>query len=186
MSAARGSKAMTLAELCQEVLTAQAQTLRRLSALLGDDTLLELLEQVEDGDESSTSEGEDLGVDWRECFEQPRAGSPLGNHEGNAYQSLEGVVREAELTAMLEFHLWAFPPYRTLIESPMGLHARVRPGASATGLMDALIRGADRWARRLPVSPGLAPRIEQAAQVPWLRFRSEVLKRLGQRPLGAV
>jgi hypothetical protein len=186
MSPKSGNAGLSLAELCQEVLMSQAQTLKRLAALFGEEALLELLEQG-DEDDTVSSEGEDLGIDWKECFERPTSASRgRAPSEGNAYQSLEGVVQEAELPAVLEFHLWAFPPYRALIESPQGLDARVKQGPAALTLVDALVRAADQWIKKLPIAPALAPRAEQAAQVPWLRFRTEVLKRLGQRPLGVL
>jgi hypothetical protein len=184
MSAPRSpqKKTVELVDICREVLLAHAQTLQRLAALLGEERLLEFLEQQPQPEET---EGTDLGVTWNECFRE-RNFAPNAGPAENAYQSLEGTVKEAGIAAFLEFYLWAYPPYRTLIESPMTLHAALIPGEMAIQLVEGLVKAADLWLRSLALPPRIAPRAEQAAQVPWIRFRSAFLAKIGERPLRAL
>ncbi|MCM2277554.1 MAG: hypothetical protein NDJ89_05710 [Oligoflexia bacterium] len=171
---------MRIVEFLCQLLEAHAETLRRLAALLGEERLLEVLEEA----------GE------REA-ERP-ASAPIELHAekllapqssgGSAYQELEGAVREFGLPAVLEFHLWAYPHYRAFIESPIDLDSRIPGPGGDTGtvLVEEAVAQAAAWVRKLPLPSQLGLQAERAAHVPWLRFRTQTLRRIGRRPLGPV
>jgi hypothetical protein len=52
--------------------------------------------------------------------------------------------------------------------------------------VDEAVAQAQAWMRSLGLPAAIAPQAERAAEIPWLRFRSEILPRLGRRPLGPV
>lgn len=174
---------MRLVELLIQLLEAHASTLARLAALLGERELVEALE-------SAADETGAVGLPERLLEDRSRwlGPAPAGGSEAAAYQELEGSVRELRLPALLEFHLWAYPPYRAFIESSLDLNSRiVGPGTDVgTVLVDAAVEQATRWVRRLPLSPEQSRLAEHEAHAPWLRFRTTVLKRIGRRPLGPV
>lgn len=162
------------------LLQTHAQTLQRLAALLGEETLLELLESME-----ATPEHNDKQCNKVEWIESTRSQSISG---ASPYVELEHAVHELNLPAMLEFHVWAYPHYRAFIESSLDLSARIRSQGSEAGqaLVQEAVLQAQQWVRKLPLPPSLAAQAERAAEIPWIRFRSMVLKRIGKRPLGPV
>ncbi|MCM2321702.1 MAG: hypothetical protein NDJ90_00390 [Oligoflexia bacterium] len=167
--------------LCQ-LLEAHAETLRRLAALLGEEALLELLENAGDTEQAVPERGD--------AFIERTASRLLAPQRsgGSAYQQLEGAVHEFGLPAVLEFHLWAYPHYRAFIESPIDLESRIPgPGGdTGTALVEEAVAQAQAWVRHLPLPSQLGLQAERAAHVPWLRFRTNVLKRIGRRPMGPV
>jgi len=168
---------MYLYEFLIHLLDAQAKTLQRLAALFGEDILMQMLEAA--GEKADEEGREYPGIDpnW---FKSPAA----SNTEG-AYSELEDSVRSFKLPAVLEFHLWAYPGYRGFIESSLELGQRINP-ASGEVLVDETVRFAMSWVRTLPIPGEFMKRAESAAQVPWVRYRTEVLKKIGKRPLGAI
>lgn len=131
----------------------------------------------------SPIENEKIGtwpVDWFEV-------SP-SRVSGSTYAELEGAVQEMNLPEFLEFYLWAYPHYRAFIESPLDLDSRIRGAGSDAGLalVEEAMAQAEQWIRSLPIPPAISQQAERAAQIPWLRFRANVLKRIGKRPLGPV
>ncbi|MGZ3688923.1 MAG: hypothetical protein ACXVBW_11515, partial [Bdellovibrionota bacterium] len=106
----------------------------------------------------------------------------------SAYAQLESAVHEFKLPAVLEFHLWAYPHYRAFIESPLDLNSRILgPGNDAgLALVDEAVAQAEAWVKKLPLPPEASAHASRAAHVPWLRFRTTVLKRIGKRPMGPV
>lgn len=179
---------MRLVEFLIYMLEAQAETLKRLSALLGEETLMEILEAAgEAAGETADGTAESVAPTVSEkviaLFESP--GAAFG---GSAYQELEGAVQELNLPEVLQFHLWAYPHYRAFIESPLELDSRIPgPGAEAgAALVEEAVQQAQAWVHGLHLPPQISQQVERAAYVPWLRFRTEVLKRIGRRPLGPV
>jgi hypothetical protein len=180
---------MRLVEFLIYLLEAQAETLKRLAAFFGEDRLLEMLE--------SADEEKPLPALDRKLipFES------LSNHSSHAgtsrspYVELEGAVREFGLPAVLEFHLWAYPYYRAFIESDLDLNSMLATehgfgglagvDSSAHLIAEAVAQAAD-WVKQLPIPPSVSVQAEAAAQLPWVRFRTQVLKRIGRRPMGAV
>lgn len=176
---------MRLIDFLIYLLQAHGQTLGRLAAFFGEERFVEMLEEAGEDMERSLppskfAEASGAEVIWLD------PSHPSSN--ANAYTELEGAVRDMNLPAMLEFHLWAYPHYRAFIESSLELNARIRgPGyESGAALVDEACMQAEAWMKRLHIPPSVAPQAERAAQIPWLRFRSEVLKRIGKRPLGPV
>lgn len=172
---------MRLVDFLILMLEAHARTLQRLGALLGEDVLVELLEQA--GENASEDEAcPALGARW---FSGASSGSPAA-----AYAELESTVHEFKLPAMLEFHVWAYPHYRAFIESPLELGSRLATDArgpdATTALVDEAVEQARAWLKKLPIPLDIWRQAETAASVPWVRFRTEALKKAGKRPLGAV
>jgi len=176
---------MRLVEFLIFLLEAHAETLKRLSALLGEEHLMEILEAAGDAESDMSGPAGAPAVSEKviALFESP--GAAFG---GSAYQELEGAVQELNLPEVLQFHLWAYPHYRAFIESPLELDSRIPgPGAEAgAALVEEAVQQAQAWIRGLHLPPQISQQVERAAYVPWLRFRTEVLKRIGRRPLGPV
>ena len=168
---------MKLVDFLIQLLEAHAQTLQRLAALFGEPGLLQLLEEA--GELPDLPPIETLKPEY---FQPPHPG------EYPAYAQLEGAVREVKLPAVLEFHLWAYPHYRAFIESSIDLNSRIQGAGGDAGqaLVDEAVARAQNWVQRLPMPPGLGLQAERAAHIPWLKFRSNVLKRIGRRPMGPV
>jgi hypothetical protein len=164
-----------LVDFLIRLLEAQAQTLQRLAALFGEDILLEILEAAGPDDEEKPSRPT-LAI-------SPGWFGARGNGGGSPYSELEGAVRELKLSPVLQFHLWAYPVYRVFIESDLDLSQRV---VDPQALVEAALGGAKLWMENLPIAKEFRNQAERAAEVPWLRFRTGVLKELGQRPIGVV
>lgn len=166
---------MKLVEFLIYLLEAQAQTLSRLAALFGEELFLHMLEESGDLPTPKLQ----ISTQWFESAESPQA---------SAYALLESSVHEFKLPAVLEFHLWAYPPYRSWIESDLHLNAKILgPGGDAgVALVEESISQANLWFRRLPIAEEFRMQAQSAAQVPWIKFRTSVLKRIGRRPLGPV
>ncbi len=177
---------MRLVDFLSALLTAHGQTLSRLAAFFGEDVFIEMLEDsgetIEDALPASkfAKKIHADGVIWLDSPQSSNA---------NAYMQLEGAVREIGLPEFLQFHLWAYPHYRAFIESSLDLNSRIRADANsdaAVQLVEEAVQQAQAWVRALPIPPMAAPAAERAAQMPWIRFRTEILKHLGKRPFGAV
>jgi hypothetical protein len=144
----------------------------RLAALCGEEILLEMLEAAP---EIPREAGVRVQAAW---FSGGRTPGP------SPYAELEGAVRELKLSPVLTFHLWAYPTYRRFIESKHELSSRLSNPQAA---IDASLEAARQWLGNLPIVAGeLRAQAERAAEVPWIRFRTTVLKDVGQRPIGVV
>ncbi len=182
---------MKLAEFLMEVLQSHGQVLLRLAALLGEDELLELLEQAEELHPSDVSNVE-TEKRWESETRARLVPSP-GDTAQSGFAMIQSTVHEMNLPSVLEFYVWAYPHYRAFMESGIDLSYRIpritstgAPSESGVSLVDEAVAQAKDWFRKLPIHPSQAPAAERAAEIPWLRFRTEVLKRVGKRPLGPV
>jgi len=162
------------------ILRAHAGTLQRLAALHGEEQLLELLEAS--GDELDSKPRPPNPI-W---FGRPAQRGMVTM--ASAYAELEHAVHEFGLAATLEFHLWAYPHYRAFIESPLDLNSPIIGNGPETAvtLVDEAVAQAKDWIKKLPIPPELAQQTESAAHVAWVRFRTDVLQRIGRRRLGSV
>lgn len=180
---------MRLVEFLIALLEAHAETLKRLAALFGEENLIQLLEMAGDEDAPKSSkapanEAPPIRLIHPSYFDAP---SPFSATD-STYAELEGAVHEMGLPAFLEFHLWAYPHYRAFIESPIDLNSRIPgPGGEAgVALVDEAVTQAEAWVKGLPMSELVRDQASRAAHVPWLKFRTQVLKRIGKRPMGPV
>jgi hypothetical protein len=180
---------MRLVDFLVLLLQAHAETLKRLGAFFGEENLVHLLEDAGESFDDRKLAGLEppkfavtsvASITWID--------TPTPHSMASAYAELEGTVHELALPEVLEFHLWAYPHYRAFIESAIDLNARLAPGGgeSGTALIDETIAAADAWVRSLAIPPAVSAAAFKAAQVPWIRFRTEALKKMGRRPLGAV
>lgn len=170
---------MRVVDFLIQLLEAHAQVLHRLAALFGEAELIELLESS--GDEAPTADEQPrINLAW---FDSTRV-----TGSASAYAELEASVREFGLVPHLEFHLWAYPHYRAFVESRLDLSATIcsPSGEAGVALVDEAVASAQAWVRRLPLASVGSKQAEVAAHVPWLRFRTTVLKRIGRRPMGPV
>jgi hypothetical protein len=167
-----------LVEFLIQLLEAQAHTLHRLAALFSEEMLLHMLEES----------GDTMNDRIRPLSLKSGDLLPPNGGEFSAYAALEGAVHDFKLPAVLEFHLWAYPTYRRLIEGDFDLNARIPgPGGEVgTLLVEETVERAEEWVKGLPIASEFALQAQQAAHVPWLRFRTQVLKRIGKRPMGPV
>lgn len=170
----RYSGPVRLVDFLIRVLEAQAQTLQRLAALFGEDILLEILERGAEVDEETVSKRPAIALSW--------FGKANGGGE-SPYAELEGAVRDFKLSPVLQFHIWAYSGYRAFIESKIELGARV---TNPQAVVETALECSKRWLATLPMAPEFRNQAERAAEVPWIRFRTTVLKDLGQRPIGVV
>lgn len=184
---------MRLSEFLAEILTTHGQVLLRLAAMLGEEELLELIEKAEELHPTpAPHEGEEPGSQWEKWLRERLTHSP-GDTPSHAMAEIQGAVSDLNLPEVLEFYVWAYPPYRAYVETGIDLSLRI-PRQGATGapsesglqLTEDAVERAKHWFRRLPIASTMAPAAERVVEVPWLRFRSEVLKRVGRRPLGPV
>ena len=169
---------MRLTQFLSLLLQAQAEVLKQLGALFGEDALIELLEERDDTLVSLRSEKHAALALWRE---QQQHGTPSFNPMGE----LQGSVRETGVPEVFEFYLWAFPLYRDWIESDLELDS-VFPKDSReqlTLLINDTIEQGKRWVHSLPIPSTLGPKIEKATEGPWVRFRTQVLALSGQKTL---
>jgi hypothetical protein len=176
---------MRLVDFLILLLQAHAETLKRLAAFFGEEEFVEMLEdsgETIDRALPPTKYAGEAGarVIWID--------TPSPHSNANAYAELEGTVLELSLPATLAFHLWAYPHYRDFIESSIDLNSRMPAGGGEAGaaLIEEACAQADAWVRALPIPGAVAMAAYKAAQIPWLRFRTEALKKMGRRPLGAV
>ncbi len=189
---------MRLAEFLSQVLATHGEVLLRLAALIGEEELLELLEKAEelhptDGPyPDDDPEGLKEFARWELWLKERLVASP-GESAPQAMAEIQSSVSGLDLPEVLEFYVWAYSGYRAYVETSLGLALRIprqgptgAPSESGLQLTDDAIARAKTWFRRLPLPPHLAATAERAAEVPWLRFRTEVLKRVGRRPLGPV
>jgi hypothetical protein len=175
---------MRLVDFLVLLLEAHAETLKRLAALFGEDRFLEMLENTgaDLDDEPAIPE-----IDSKDIPFSPTGSSGSSNMR-SPYVALEGAVRDFDLPAVLEFHLWAYPFYRSIIESDLDLSSALTPDSvkNATSLVDRAIQEAKTWVHKLPIPPVMSAQAEAAAQVPWIRFRTTAFRKMGLRPMGAV
>jgi hypothetical protein len=170
---------MRLVDFLIELLHAQAKTLQRLAFLFGEDWLLEMLEEA---GENMIEEGHPLKIEF-DWFEKSDISDP-----SSAYLQLEGAVAEHSLSAALQFHLWAYPYYRLLIESSFHLKSKIRilHDAKSFELVDEAIKQSKKWISGLPIPADLVPQAEKIAEIPWVRFRANILKKIGKSPVMSI
>lgn len=173
------------------LLEAYSETLRSLTTELGEEKLLQVLENYEVQFQEITKgffdeRAQNLLKNLR-LVENPPEEDP-----GLAYHSLEMAVRELQLPSTLENYLLSYPFYRIFIESQFELHSRIPASTpflqSDQGLLlvNEVMIQAEVWIKNMPIPAHLRQQTESTAWIPWLRFRTTALKQIGKRPLGPV
>ena len=171
---------MTLSSFLIEILKTQAITLQHLAAFFGEEVLFELLElSAEKHDEEPDLNPEfELDLNW---FYLPTPPFSQG------YAEIEGAVLELKLPEVLEFHLWAYPFYRKFVESPLDLKMNINKDCGAIeALVEEAVYESQLWTKRLSLPSPISQHVERIVQTPWIRFRSEVLKKSGKRPFQSL
>lgn len=162
------------------VLETHGQTLQRLSVFFGEENFLEILENAGENSPSALYENFHLDPNW---FQEPKI-----YDSSSPYMKIENAVHELKLPSVLEFHLWAYPFYRKIIEEVVDLKLEIKttPPTGLETLIQKAIEYSEKWIRSLSIPPTVSAAAEQAAHVPWIRFRSQALKKAGLRTLGLV
>lgn len=178
---------MSLSSLLILLLEAHGEGLKRLAAFFGEEAFMEIVETAED-DATSAAEPASharLSAIARQSERVERI-QTLETDQG--YREIQASVRELGLPEFLEFYLWAFPPYRALVENAveLGAHLPSENKELSRELVEGVIQGANFWLRSLPIPAASAAAAERAYQVPWLRFRGAALKGMGLSPLQAL
>lgn len=170
---------MKLVDFLIMLLQAHGDSLKRLAALLGEDEFVEILENS--------------GEDAAEVHTLLKPSELMHKKlevalTSDAYKKIAGAVMEMNLPKLLEFHIWAYPHYRAFIESPLDLNAEIQGPGTDTGLalVEEAIQQSQAWFKQLQIPVERVATAERAAQIPWIRFRTELLKKIGRRPLHAV
>jgi len=185
---------MRFVEFLIRMLSAHAETLQALSMLLGEDVLVGLLENFPDSD------------DIKDIFKEPSpeqiavfenlANPPPPPHKPerrlasprSPYQELDWSVQELHLPALLSFYIWTYPPYRRWVESKIDLGACVtsKDSPELLGIIEQAAEDARHWTRQMPIPPQMAARVDAVVKKAWLKFRADMLKTVGQRPMQPV
>lgn len=166
---------MRLVDFLSLVLKAHGQSLSQLAALFGEAPLLEMLEGAGESPADAGLEGRIAAL--------PFTGG--GDPGGSPYAELEGAVQEIRLPAVLEFHLWAYPFYRAMIEGPHDLGSRIS-AEYAEPLIDEALSGYKRWLKKLEITPQARMAAEKETQAAWVRFQADVRKLIGKRKLSLL
>lgn len=170
---------MRLVDYLIFLLKAQAETLRNLHDLFGERVFLAILENAGEREKVQSQDEEKKPI-WLPCACTPSGQSP--------YEELQDAVRDFKLPEVLEFYLWAYPHYRMFIESSLDLNSCLE-GSNlelATALVDDAIKHGHAWIDQLPLPPEFKTKAMGEAKGPWLKFRTDVLKIIGRRPLERV
>ena len=171
---------MTLSAFLSQILETHAITLQHLAAFFGEEALFELLEQSAE----AHSEDPDLNPEFHldlNWFYLPKPSLSQG------YAEIEGSVLELKLPEVLEFHLWAYPFYRKFVESSLNLKSNItRDSGAIEALVEEAVYEAQVWIKRLPLPSQLSQHAQRIAHTPWIRFRSDILKKSGKRPFQSL
>ena len=173
-------KSPTLGFLLQELLKAQGEALVRMAAFFGEEELLELLENRDENRDRETfakallDELTASATSFRETAQN-----------ASFYASLQSTVSEIRLSEPLEFHLWAFPAYREIIEAgiPLALPLQRAP---LQDLADQALKYGSIWLDTLHIPPGVFPQARAGVEPVWVRFRAQLLRSVGQLPFRQV
>lgn len=169
---------MRWADFLIHILQAHGRSLQQLAAFMGEEELIELLEKM--GEDSKVQlRPSGLKLEWFEHVGNPSQGfSPYG--------ALEEAVRELNLSAVLDFYVWAYPYYRSLIEMPVDLRDQIRldyPPDRVEIIVNEALQSSIQWIQALPIPARYRTQTERLAQAPWIRFRAEMLKKFGRRTM---
>lgn len=186
------SNPVRLLDFLVAVLAAHAHTLNRLAALFSEEMLVEVLERAGEAADDRAMAARDAGT-----AETPdptarlnlRWNPSTSQLAASAYQELETAISDFRVSKILEFHLWAYPYYRQWIQSPTDLAETLDlesdPSAINRLAEDAML-DAQAWVRALPISPDFGRRAELASQAAWVRFRTDLLRKAGLRPIASA
>jgi hypothetical protein len=93
-------------------------------------------------------------------------------------------VADAHLSEPLEFHLWAFAPYRRLVESEAPLSLPVEDVLPE--LVEESLQYANHWLSSLAISSVVFPQARAGVEPVWVRFRAQLFKSAGKSPFRQV
>ena len=182
---------MRFVEFLIRLLTAHADTLQALSQILDEDQFIALLENYPENTDGifKAPSPEQIAV-FEEVHFPPTPLKPERRvfNPRSPYQELDWAVQELHLPSLLGFYIWTYPPYRKWIESKVDLNARIASANSPEllGIIEQAADDAKHWVRQLTIPPQMTARVDAAVNKSWLKFRAEVLKSLGKRPMQPV
>lgn len=199
---------LKLGEILGLVLEAHGECLKALYVLFGEEVLIEILERT---DEVATerSGGACLSQRLRQCFMEDRRVADRIHGEPDWPLLLERRVQSLSLPAVLEFYVWAYPPYRLWIESDLNLNWILRcaeqiedPGSDESGgsghpaisiraqaenlVVEDWTARAESWISSLGLPEKIHGQVMRLTQPVWVRFRARVLSQAGGRRMSSV
>lgn len=160
---------MRLVDFLIEMLLTQAESLKQLAVLFGEEVLVQILERAGEAApvEHRPPRPEILDV-WQ---------GVVAADDPNPYGELQLEIQKLNLPPRLEFFLWTYPFYRTWVEGeiPLGSRFRTPPGDAYALLLDEAALQADLWMKDLKLPAELeAPALAQIRPL-WKRFRMKLL-----------
>lgn len=171
---------MIYADFLGEFLSAHADALGRLAEFMSEDILVELLE-----DERPHTPNPAL----KKIIDQIWDPTVIGEFGNSPYQKLELWVKAHKLPSMLEFHVWAYPAYRMLIEASLTPESGTKIDMNSK-LFDELIAQCRSegiaWITSQKLEGTLKTEAEKCVDQAWIKFRAQFLKRLGRKTLVVV
>jgi len=117
---------------------------------------------------------------------------PRSPHSPFPFEALERPVRDLGLADDLEFFVWAYPYYRTFVESNVDLNETLpfQDQQVVAALVDEATRMSVSWIESMPIPTG-APadsreKVVAVSRQQWLRFRTDLFRKNGQSPFQRV
>jgi hypothetical protein len=172
-------KTTTLGNYLEMLLKAQGESLARLAAFFGEEKLLEMLE-----DRDEERDGEIFSKTILNKIHKSAEHFEATAQEASLYGALQGAVSEAHLSEPLEFHLWAFAPYRRLVEGSVPLSMPIQD--ALPDLVEESLRYSTHWLNSLAISSIVFPQAKAGFEPVWVRFRAQMLKSSGLSPFRQV
>jgi len=174
---------MLLADYLILILQSYSHTLKQIAFYIGEDQLVFLLENQSAPEYFFDVQGGYLTPHPYRIKKQ----ETTKRLPSNLYAYLESSVHEMKLQPQLEFYIWAYPPYRTWIESESDLSFWINPShPEVEKLANEPAFYNKRWIESLDCQNDVKIRIEHLTKNVWLKFRTEVLKSIGKNPFIAL
>lgn len=161
------------------VLGAHGAVLQKLSESMGEDVLVEIFENIET---FSEPESKSLQSGF---WENGSGQTPQALLRGeNPYEWIEINVRKFSLPPRLEFYLWSYPYYRTLIESscPLYFPLASHPDVSKDLINEALA-AYELWIKDLCLPEKVEILVSRLGAPVWKEFETLILRPLTLRSL---
>ncbi|MCM0606614.1 MAG: hypothetical protein KA715_11035 [Xanthomonadaceae bacterium] len=171
---------MLLADFLGEFLGAHAEALGRLSSLMSDDIVVQLME-----DERTHTPSTEL----KQLVDQVWNPKNTILVSESPYMTIEQWVRQHRIGKQLEFYVWAYPAYRMIIESaltPESNSLLKHDDKKWDELFAACRNEGIEWIKSQKLDEPLHTASLKSVDLSWVKFRANMLKRLGRRTLSQV
>lgn len=171
---------MLLADFLGEFLGAHAEALGRLADLMSEDIVIQLME-----DERPHTPSPEL----KQIVDQIWDPKNTIQVTESPYMTIEQWVRQHRIPKQVEFYVWAYPAYRMIIESSLTPESNsvLKPDDKRYDALFAACRNEGlAWIRSQKLDEPLHTAAEKSVDLAWVKFRANMLKRLGRKTLSVV